>query len=58
MTEPKQDYEPPAIIFEADIETKAGSRVIGTQPQTIDPLETELRGWDWPVESDYLTPKE
>ena len=57
MTEPKQDYVPPAIIFEADIETNAGvsGRVNST---TIDPLEAELRGWDWPVESDYLTPKE
>jgi hypothetical protein len=56
MTEPKQDYEPPAIIFEADIVTKAGSGPFDVN--TIDPLEAELRGWDWPVESDYLTPKE
>lgn len=57
MTDPKQDYVPPAIIFEADIETNAGvsGRVNST---TIDPLDAELRGWDWPVESDYLTPKE
>ena len=57
MTEPKQDYEPPAIIFEADIETNAGGGS-PVSPQTIDPLDAELRGWDWPVESDYLTPKE
>jgi hypothetical protein len=56
MTDSKRDYEPPAIIFEADIETNAGSRALG--PTIVDPLETELRGWDWPVESDYLTPKE
>jgi hypothetical protein len=57
MTEHKQDYEPPAIIFEADIETNAG--ISGpVNSFTLDPLETELRGWDWPVESDYLTPKE
>ena len=57
MTEPKRDYEPPAIIFEADIETNAGSTGPIT-PITVDPLEAELRGWDWPIESDYLTPKE
>ncbi len=56
MTETKKDYVPPAIIFEADMETNAGSRSIG--PTTLNPLEAELRGWDWPVESDYLTPKE
>ncbi len=57
MTEDKQDYEPPAIIFEADIETNAGISS-PFNSFTLDPLETELRGWDWPVESDYLTPKE
>lgn len=56
MTDSKRDYEPPAIIFEADIEAKAGSGPFDAT--TIDPLEAELRGWDWPVESDYLTPKE
>jgi hypothetical protein len=57
MTDSKRDYEPPAIIFEADIETNAG--ISGpVNSFTLDPLETELRGWDWPVESDYLTPKE
>jgi len=56
MTEPKQDYVPPAIIHEADIETNAGGSPI--PPQTVNPLDAELRGWDWPIESDYLTPKE
>ena len=57
MTELKQDYVPPAIIFEADIETNAGSTG-PIPPITVDPLDAELRDWDWPVESDYLTPKE
>ncbi|MDX9851146.1 MAG: hypothetical protein RBT01_11600 [Anaerolineaceae bacterium] len=56
MTEPRQDYVPPAIIFEADIETNAGPSPV--PPIILDPLEAELRGWDWPVESDYITPKE
>jgi hypothetical protein len=56
MIENKQDYVPPAIIFEADIETNAGSGSFG--PTTLDPLDAELRGWNWPVESDYLPPKE
>jgi len=57
MTEPKQDYVPPAIILEADIETNAG--ISGpVNSFTVDPLDAELHGWDWPIESDYLTPKE
>ncbi len=57
MTESKPPYAPPAIIFEADIETSAGvSSPLGKT--TLNPLDAELRGWDWPVESDYLTPKE
>lgn len=56
MTEPKKDYAPPAIIFEADLEVKAGSGLFG--PTTIDPLEAQLRGWDWPVESDYFPPED
>ncbi len=30
MTESKQDYVPPAIIFEADIETNAGPSPINS----------------------------
>jgi len=56
MKEPKQIYEPPQIIFEADMVTNAGGSAIG--PQTIDPLDAEARGMDWPIESDFLTPKE
>ncbi len=56
MTEDKQDYEPPAIIFEADIEANAGISTVG--PIIVDPLDADVKGWDWPVESDYLTPKE
>ena len=57
MKDPKQDYEPPEIIFEADMEANAGiSNTFG--PTTLDPLEAEARGMDWPVESDFLTPKE
>ena len=56
MTEPKKTYEPPAIIYDEDIETNAGSGGLGII--TLNPLEAEIRGLDWPVESDYLTPKE
>lgn len=56
MTEPKKDYEPPAIISEADLEANAGGSPIS--PQTVDPLDAQLRGWDWPVESDYLPPED
>jgi len=57
MIDPKQVYEPPKIIFEADMEANAGiSNPIS--PQTIDPLDAEARGMDWPIESDFLTPKE
>ena len=57
MTEPKKAYEPPAITYDADIETNAGiSNGFGVT--TLNPLEAEIRGLDWPVESDYLTPKE
>ena len=57
MTESKPSYAPPAIIFEADIETSAGvSGPLGKT--TLNPLEAEIRGLDWPVETDFLTPKE
>lgn len=56
MSKPKKTYEPPAIIFEADIETSAGSNGFGPNP--LDPLKAESLGLDWPVESDFLTPKE
>ena len=56
MNASKKDYDPPAIIFEADIETNAGSGAFG--PTTLNPIEAELHGWNWPVESDYLPPKE
>ena len=56
MTKTKKGYAPPAIIFEADLEANAGSGPFDAN--TIDPLEAQLRGWDWPVESDYLPPEE
>jgi len=56
MTDPKKDYVPPAITYEADLETNAGSPGLGII--TLDPLEAEARGFEWPVESDFLTPKE
>ncbi len=55
MTAEYQDYEPPAIIFEAEMEASAGSGRFG--PTLLDPLEAEIRGLNWPVETDYLTPK-
>ncbi len=57
MPDPKKAYEPPTITYDADIETNAGiSNGFGVT--TLNPLEAEIRGLDWPVESDYLTPKE
>lgn len=57
MSKPKKIYEPPAIIFEADVETSAGTSD-GFSPNPLDPLKAESLGLDWPVESDFLTPKE
>lgn len=57
MSKPKKIYEPPAIIFEADVETSAGTSD-GFGPNPLDPLKAESLGLDWPVESDFLTPKE
>lgn len=57
MSIPKKDYEPPAIIFEADIETSAGiSNKLG--PNMIDPLKAESLGMDWPFESDFPDPED
>ena len=57
MSTMKKIYEPPAIIFEADIETSAGISD-GYGANMVDPLRAESLGLDWPVESDFLTPKE
>jgi hypothetical protein len=56
MPDPKKAYEPPAILADEEIITNAGSGGLGII--TLNPLEAEIRGLDWPVESDYLTPKE
>lgn len=56
MPKEKKPYEPPAIIFEADIETSAGSPGIG--PTIIDPLKAESLGMDWPIEVDFPDPED
>lgn len=57
MNDPKQDYEPPEIIFEADMEANAGGSPFDMN-NLPDPLDAEAHGFDWPIESDFLPPEE
>jgi hypothetical protein len=55
MPKEKKPYEPPAIIFEADIETSAGvSDKLG--PNLMDQLKAESLGMGWPIEADFPDP--
>ena len=58
MSIKKKRYEPPAIIFEADIETSAGTSESFLGPSMIDPLKAESLGMDWPFESDFPDPED
>ncbi len=56
MSTKKKTYVPPAIIYEADVETSAGTSGIG--PSIIDPLKAESLGMDWPIEADFPDPED
>jgi len=58
MPTEKKLYEPPAIIFEADIETSAGTSESLIGPNIIDPLKAESLGMDWPIEVDFPDPED
>jgi len=58
MPKEKKPYEPPTIIFEADIETSAGMSEGEVGPIIINPLKAESLGMDWPIEVDFPDPED
>jgi hypothetical protein len=58
MLTKKKTYVPPAIIFEADIETSAGTSQSYIGPNIMDPLKAESLGMDWPMEADFPDPED
>ncbi len=58
MSTKKKTYVPPAIIYEADVETSAGISESVVGPNIIDPLKAESLGMDWPIEADFPDPED